>query len=116
MGFRNFPAESISHQKKAIKKCCWGNLKEWDCGCSWGCPQCYAAYQCKTCGHILGYEIGKLVAEGKCLTCRGFGHRYISPPLKKIECSDCGGTGQKGSERWISTNALPVIGAGHKTN
>ncbi len=46
-----FPSDSISKQNKQRMQCCVEeNMIKWDCGCSWGCPMCWIAKRCKTCG------------------------------------------------------------------
>ena len=54
-----FPAETLKIQRKQIKDCCKNNLKEWSCGCSYGCPECYVRNECTVCGALYGYEISK---------------------------------------------------------
>jgi hypothetical protein len=51
MGFTRFPVEKDSKQLKSIQSCCPGHAVPWDCGCSWGCPLCWVAYECSVCNH-----------------------------------------------------------------
>jgi hypothetical protein len=52
MGYSRFPTEGVARQLKDAHECCYdeGNLKKWDCACSWGCPLCWIAYKCAVCG------------------------------------------------------------------
>jgi len=58
MGFRYVTPDSPEKQNRDAKECCPTHLKEWNCGCSWGCDVCFASYRCSVCGCLFN-EKGK---------------------------------------------------------
>jgi len=64
-------------KRKPIKKhkrfyrgprpCCATNLKEWDCGCAWGCEHCSYRFQCAVCGDL--YSDGAKSIRGTLKAC-----------------------------------------------
>ena len=51
MGFRKFPGPKKGSyiEEGAPCRSCGGKLKEWDCGCSWGCSTCWVDLACSKC-------------------------------------------------------------------
>jgi DNA repair photolyase len=67
MGFRRFPASG--KKKQQPNACCTiDTIKEWDCGCSWGCETCYVSARCDVCHQMFGWVmlvsiVGEAAAE-----------------------------------------------------
>ena len=57
-----FPPDSPKRQVKEANDCCASHLVKWDCGCSWGCPLCWASWECSVCGHKMN-DSGKALLE-----------------------------------------------------
>lgn len=78
MGYRRFPtprAASARIGQKCPKSGCNGTVRDWDCACSWGCPQCWIASKCDTC-HASFKGAG--------------GGGRSGPPKQKRTCPHCG--------------------------
>lgn len=62
MAFRKFPHESKKKERKMINECCKqiANIKEFDCGCSFGCDACSKTHTCKVCGVCYSFDPSKI--------------------------------------------------------
>jgi len=114
MGYQHFPAPKAP-AGVAGGKCpdqnCGGVLKEWDCGCSWGCDLCWVYFACSKChtktkaGPVRGTKTKKPLQQ--CPHCgakkvglanhirdkHGPGNRTPAPKHVgsiQLDCPDCG--------------------------
>jgi len=52
MGFRTFPPPRLPQGIVGTKCACGGTVRDWDCGCAWGCDLCSVTAACDTCNKL----------------------------------------------------------------
>lgn len=46
-----------SEDSAIVEVCTHGKVKEWNCGCSFGCEMCGYSYECQDCHHYFSGEV-----------------------------------------------------------
>jgi len=45
-----------NNPKAQVQVCTHESIKDWDCGCSWGCVMCKYSHECNDCGNKLTHD------------------------------------------------------------